>query len=88
MKGILTLFTMPAYQEKSDIWLLPNGHADFLDSNIHKIKSIAEKHYPETATTQKPAIVIETELQRELANEYARLGEDLPLKIRLFSNLN
>ena len=76
MRGIASLFTMSAYQEKSDIWVLANGNADFLYSDLHAIKSFAYEHYPETTKVQKTAIVIETELQRELANEYAKICED------------
>ena len=87
MKGIVNLFTMSAYQEKNDLWLSRNGHPDFLYSDLHEIKNFADEHYPKTATAQKTAIVVETELQRELANEYAQIGKGLPREIRVFPNL-
>ncbi len=87
MKGIVNLFTMSAYQEKNDLWLSRNGHPDFLYSDLHEIKNFADEHYPKTATAQKTTVVVETELQRELANEYAQIGKDLPREIRVFPNL-
>ena len=87
MKGIVTLFTMPAYQEKNDIWVIRNGHPDFLCSDLHEIKNFADEHYPKTAKARKTAIVVETELQRELANEYAQISKDLSREIKVFPNL-
>lgn len=87
MKGIVSLVTMSAYQEKSDIWISPNGKADFLYSDLHEIKRFINEHYPKTAKAQKTAIVIETDPKRELAIEYAKTGKDLPRKIGVFPDL-
>lgn len=53
MKGIVTLFTMSAYQENGDIWIFRKGHPDLLYSDLHEIKRFADKHYPEVPHNPK-----------------------------------
>ena len=88
LASISTLFSIPEFQEKNDIWLIPEGPIDLLYSDLEKIKYIAKKKFPKHAKRGKTAIVVRDDLQYNLAVLYADGGKNLPRKIMVFRDLN
>ena len=88
LTSIALLFSIPEFEKKNDIWLLPDGPIDILFSDLEKIKCIAEKSYPKYAKRGKTAIVVKNDLQYNLSILYADTGIGLPRKIKVFRDLN
>lgn len=85
---ISILFSIPEFQEKNDIWLLSEGHIDILYSDLEKIKNVAETNFPKYAKRGKTAIVVNNDLQYNLAVLYADTGKNLPREIKVFRDLD
>lgn len=56
LTSIALLFSIPEFENKNDIWLLPDGPIDILFSDLEKIKCVAEKNYPKYAKRGKPPL--------------------------------
>ena len=84
--GFSKLLSMPEFQDKNDLWIFRDGNIDFQYSDLDKIKDFAQKYYPKNNNGKKTAIVVETVLQRSLAELYAEIGKDLPRELGIFSD--
>lgn len=87
IEGILKLFAMPEFRNKNDIWLFKNGQLKMMYSDLHNIKDMAEKLYPDGSKGTKTAIVTQTAVQHSLAALYSDLAEGLPRKVKVFPDL-
>ena len=59
---------------------------DIAYSDLFKIKEYVINNFPQSSQEKKTAIVAETGMQRSLAELYARIEEDLPHEIKIFSD--
>ena len=88
LASIALLFSIPEFQNKNDIWLLPEGPIDILFSDLEKINYVAEKNFPKHAVKGKTAIIVNNDLQYNLALLYSDIGKTLPREIKVFRDLN
>jgi hypothetical protein len=86
-RGIARLFYVPEIPKKNRIWLFREDPQKLTADDLYKIRDILKENYPEDSGINKTAIVVESELQSELAEAFARIIEDMPHEFRLFSNL-
>ena len=86
LSGLSKLLSMPKFHEKYDIWIFREGKMDIAYTDLFKIKEYVINNFPQSALKKKTAIVVETGMQRSLAELYARIEEDLPHEIRVFSD--
>jgi hypothetical protein len=54
---------------------------------LQKLKDVIKENYPENARINKTAIVVESGLQKSLAESFTKIAEDLPQEFKVFSNL-
>ena len=87
LESIGRLMNMEEYREKNDIWVFRDGPVMLLYDDLYKLKDIIEEHHPKNAKRNKTAIVVETGLQFGMADEFAKIAEDLPCEIRVFSDM-
>jgi hypothetical protein len=87
MEGIPKICSVPEFKDKNDIWVFRDGQLIILYSDLYYLKNSAEKFYPKVSKAQKTAIVTATGIQHSLATLYSDIGQDLPRKIRVFSDL-
>ena len=81
------LFVMPEFYSKHLIWVFNEGSMNLNYADLDKIKDFVTKHRPSGFNANKSAIVAKTGLQRALAEMYASLRNELPRKIKVFSDL-
>ena len=80
---------VPQYPDKNAIWAFPDVPLDLAYWDLYQIGEIVSKNYPRDARPdRKVAIVVQTGLAEVLAKEYIKMVEDLPIKFRVFSDLN
>ena len=82
------LIKMPEYLDKNTIWLFSDKplHIDF--SDLYKLKDFIAEHYPQgDKYHNKTAIVAKMGLHLGLAESFAKIANDLPFEIRVFSDL-
>jgi hypothetical protein len=82
------LLSMPEFLRKNDIWVFREGKMDIAYSDLYKIKEFVEKNFPKGSKKRKTAIVIETGMQKSLAELYAKMEENLPHEIKTFLDFN
>ena len=87
LEGISELFSMPEFKQKNDIWLFRDGQLKIMYSDLYSIKDSVKKLYPPDSKGKKTAIVAQTGVQNSLATLYADLAQDLPRKIKVFTDL-
>jgi hypothetical protein len=82
------LFQLPEYQNKNTVWLFHEGPLQITFDELYKIKDFLIEYAPDnTKQFKKVAIVVETDFQAAMATEYAKIMEDLPRDMRVFSSL-
>ena len=87
MEGIHKICSMPGFKDKNDIWVFRDGQLIILYADLYDLKNWVEKFYPKVPKAQKTAIVTATGIQHSLATLYSDICQDLPRKIRVFSDL-
>ena len=87
LHGLAKLLSMPEFQNRNDIWVFRDGKMDITYADLYKIKEYVIKNFPRTSHVRKTAIVVETGLQKSLVELYAKMEEELPHEIRIFSDL-
>ena len=86
LAGIAKLLSMPEFQDKNDIWVFREGKMDIAYSDLFKIREYVKINIPKYSKEKETAIVVETGMQRSLAELYAKIEEDLPHVIKVFSD--
>ena len=82
------LFKMPEYLDKNTIWIMSEGPIDGSYDDLYKFGDFASKHYPKSAKQDnKSAIVVKTGLIRGLIDLWAKIAEDIPYEIKVFSDI-
>ena len=84
--GISELLSMSEFHDRNDIWVFRQGKMDITYSDLYKIKEYVNNNFPKCTKEKKTAIVAETGMQRSLAELYAKIQEELPHEIRIFSD--
>ena len=84
--GLSKLLSMPEFHDRNDVWVFRKGKMDIAFSDLYKIKEYVKQNCPKTVKEKKTAIVVETGMQRSLAELYAEIEEELPHEIRVFSD--
>jgi hypothetical protein len=87
-RGIARLFYVPEIPKKNRIWLFPEGPQKLTEEDLYKIRDVLKQNYPEDAEVDKTAIVVESGLQSNLAEAFARITPDMPHEFRIFSTLS
>ena len=80
------LLSMPEIHDRNDIWVFREGKMEITYSDLYEIKEYVKNNFPQFSIAKKTAIVVETGMQRSLAELYAEIEEDLPHEIRVFSD--
>ena len=82
------LLSMPEFLDKNDIWVFREGKMNIAYSDLFKIKDFVKNNFPGNSIKRKTAVVIETGMQKSLAEMYAKIEEKLTHEIRVFSDLH
>ena len=86
MLAVGRLFPMREFQQKNAIWVFREGPVDFLYDDLFRLKEFIKDQFPGNAKGEKTAIVAGSYLQRELALTYANISQDLPCRIKVFTD--
>ena len=84
--GLYKLLSMPEFQDRNDVWVFREGKMNIAYSDLYKIKEYVKNNSPKFSKEKKTAIVVETGMQRSLAELYAEIEGDLSHEIRVFSD--
>ena len=84
--GLYKLLSMSEFQDKNDVWVFREGKMNIAYSDLYKIKEYVKNNIPKFSKKKKTAIVVETGMQRSLAEMYAEIEGELPHEIRVFSD--
>ena len=85
-RAIARLFYAPGIPEKNGIWVFREGQEKFSYDDLFKLRDIIKENYPNDVKIDKTAIVVESGFQSKLAETFRQIAEDLPFKIRVFSD--
>ena len=86
-RGIARLFYVPEIPKKNRIWRFREGPQKLTEDDLYKIRDLLKENYPKDSTINKTAIVVESGLQANLAETFARIAADMPHEFRVFTNL-
>lgn len=86
-RGVARLFYVKRIPEQNRIWVFRKGPENLSYDDLNKLKSIIKENYPEDARINKTAIVVESDLQTNLAESFIKIAADLPQKFKVFSHL-
>jgi len=86
-RGIARLFYVTEIPKKNRIWLFREGTQKLTEADLYKIRDLLKENYPQDSTISKTAIVVETGLQPNMAEAFARIIADMPHEFRVFSKL-
>ena len=87
-RAVARLFYASGIPEKNGIWVFHEGQEKFSYDDIYKLKNIIKENYPKDVKINKTAIVVESSLQSRMAQTFLQIAEDLPFKIRVFSDFH
>ena len=87
LHGLSKLLSMPEFRDRNDVWVFCDGKMDITYADLYKIKEYVIKNFPQTSRVRKTAIVVETGMQKSIAELYAKMEKELPHEIRVFSDL-
>ena len=85
--GLSKLLSLPEFKVKNDVWIFREGKMDITYTDLYKIKDYVKNNFPKFSKVKKTAIVVETGMQRSLAELYAKMEAELKHEIRVFSEL-
>jgi hypothetical protein len=85
-RGVARLFYVPEIPDKNRIWVFREGPEKFSYDDLHKLRDIIKENYPNDHKINKTAIVVESGFQSSMAGSFRQIAEDLPFKIRVFSD--
>ena len=77
---------MPEFQDRNNVWVFRKDKMNIAYNDLHKIKKYVKINFPKCSTEKKSAIVVETGMQKSLAEMYAMIEEELPPEIKVFSD--
>ena len=80
------LLSLPEITDKHDVWVFREGKMAIAYTDLYKIKDYISHNCPPCSKEKKTAIVVETGLQRSLAELYVNMEAELPHEIRIFSD--
>ena len=83
---VARLFYTSGMPEKNGIWVLREGPEKFSYDDLYKLRDIIKENYPKDVKINKTAIVAKSEFQSSMAESFRQIAEDLPFKIRVFSD--
>jgi hypothetical protein len=84
--GLAKLLSIPEIVDKHDIWVFREGKMDIAYTDLYKINEYIKNNSPQCSKKKKTAIVVETGLQRSLAELYINMEAELRHEIRVFSD--
>ena len=83
------LFGMPEWPYKDVIWNFNEGPLWVTYDDLYKIKEFIIENYPKDfKPNKKVGIVAPTGLYEAMATEYTKIVSDLPVKFKVFSDLD
>ena len=86
-QGVARLFYVEGIPEQNRIWVFREGPQTLSLDDLPKLRDLIKENYPEDASINKTAIVVESESQSSMAEAFAKIAEDLPQQFKVFSNL-
>ena len=86
-EAIGRLLKMPEYPDKNDIWIFHEGPLDLVYDDLYKLRDFIKENYPQNTTRSKTALVVESGLQKAMAESFAQIAIDLPYEIKVFSDI-
>ena len=86
-QGLARLFYVEGIPEQNRIWVFREGPQNLSYDDLHKLKGMIKEYYPKDARINKTAIVVESELQSNMAEAFTKIAADLPQQFMVFSNL-
>ena len=85
-RAIARLFYASGIPQKNGIWVFREGQEKVSHDDLYKLRDIITENYPNDVKINKTAIVVESGYQSRLAETFRQIAEDLPFKIRVFSD--
>jgi hypothetical protein len=86
-QGVARLFYVEGIPEQNRIWVFREGPQTLSLDDLPKLRDLIKENYPEDASINKTAIVVESESQSSMAEAFTKIAEDLPQQFKVFSNL-
>lgn len=86
-RGLARLFYADIIPQQNRIWIFRKGGKNLTTDDLYKLKDIIKENYPKNAGIHKTAIVVETGLQKSLADTFIKITAELPQEFKVFSNL-
>ena len=86
-RGLARLFYADIIPQQNRIWIFRKGGKNLTTDDLYKLKDIIKENYPKNAGIFKTAIVVETGLQKSLAEAFIKITAELPQEFKVFSNL-
>ena len=85
-EGIGAELKLAEFPEKNDIWLFNDGPVKLTYVDLYKLRDFIQENYPENAKRTKTALVVQSGIQKAIAESFGQIAEDLPFEIRVFTN--
>ncbi len=86
-QGVARLFYVKEIPEQNRIWVFREGPENLSYDDLPKLKEIIKLNYPKDSRINKTALVVKPGAQTDLAEAFAKIAEDLPQTIRVFTSL-
>ena len=86
-QGVARLFYVKEIPEQNRIWVFREGPENMSYDDLPKLKEIIKLNYPKDSRINKTALVMKPGAQTALAEAFAKIAEDLPQTIRVFTSL-
>lgn len=86
-QGVARLFYVKEIPEQNRIWLFRKGPQNLSYEDLPRLKDIIKYNYPKNSKINKTALVVESGVQTDLAEAFAKIAEDLPQTFRVFKSL-
>lgn len=81
------MFYADGIPQQNRIWIFREGRKNLTTDDLYKLKEIIKENYPKNAGIHKTALVVETDLQKSLAETFIKIAAELPQEFKVFSNL-
>jgi len=86
-RGLARLFYADGIPQQNRIWIFREGSKNLTTDDLYKLKDIIKENYPKNAGIHKTALVVETDMQKSLAETFIKIAAELPQEFKVFSNL-
>ena len=87
LEGLTKIYSLVRDIDKNDIWVFRDGPVILVYEDLFKIRDLICEHYPTNVRRNKTALVVETGIQLDLAENFAEIADELPFETKVFSDI-